>query len=244
MQFLVAGGNTAPATAFQSALESNLGSVLPPEDWPGASLQGSVASEEVELSLQESELSQVEAEEDRNQTALIVGLAVGREWQQGREGRRGRCSVRWMMHWWQHVRCQGSVQPMTGAAALAGGKLRCRMPSRLPGASSLPLARSGRRRSAAGRPGLLAVAQPPQGCPRQRGARLRGACRGHGLSSAQGAVRTQHRGKLWQRSAPPRRGGRRRATLRPAHHYHQTTKKKMHRSGMTGGKPLHIRYSA
>ena len=81
MQFLVAGGNTAPATEFQSALESNLGSVLAPEDWPGATLQGTVASSEVELSLQESELSQVAApEEGDDQTALIVGLAVGCEW--------------------------------------------------------------------------------------------------------------------------------------------------------------------
>ncbi|PRW57378.1 hypothetical protein C2E21_4192 [Chlorella sorokiniana] len=78
MQFLVAGGNSAPATAFQTALESNLGSVLPPGEWPGASLQGTVDSSEVQLSLQESELSQVEASEDEdNQTALIVGLAVG-----------------------------------------------------------------------------------------------------------------------------------------------------------------------
>lgn len=80
IQFLVAGGNTAPAAAFQSALQSNLGGVLPAGEWPGASLQGTMASSEVELSLQESELSTVAAPEgDDNQTALIVGLVVGRE---------------------------------------------------------------------------------------------------------------------------------------------------------------------
>lgn len=240
MQFLVAGGNTAPAAAFQSALESNLGSVLPPEDWPGASLQGSVASEEVELSLQESELSEVEAE-DSNQTALIVGLAVGREWQQGREGRRSRCFVRCMMH--RSVPKFHSTNDRSSGLGRREVEVKdalpltwCLLPSfRAQWAAApcfWPAWATGCGAAAAGVPA-------PAWCTATRS-----LLRAWLEQCPRGSANTTTAARLWQWSAPPRPGGRRRATLRHAPATTTKPQRRRFRSGMTGGKPLHIHFSA
>ena len=87
MQFLVAGDDSDPATAFQSTLQTNLDAVLPPATWGQATLQGGVASSEVVVTLPQEELTVLPApDDDDSQTGLIVGLAVGRELGRGGVG--------------------------------------------------------------------------------------------------------------------------------------------------------------
>lgn len=80
MQFLVAGGDSSAAAAYQDTLQTDLDAVLPPATWGQATLQGGVASSEVDVMLPQEELTVLSPpEEDDSQTGLIVGLAVGRE---------------------------------------------------------------------------------------------------------------------------------------------------------------------